>query len=124
MTYQLTVLYHHPQDVDAFDRYYEETHAPLAAKLPGLRSYAVCRPEPDADGKRSPGHLIAVLTWDSEEAYQTAFASAEGQPTVADLSNFAAAGVQLISGPQQIDRLATRRRCLKQKLIAPKCSSR
>ena len=47
VTYQLTVLYHHPQDVDAFDRYYEETHAPLAASCP---DYAAT---PSADPSRT-----------------------------------------------------------------------
>ena len=53
---QLTVVYHHPQDVKAFDRYYDEAHALLAAKLPGLRSYTVCRPALDAEGRQPPGH--------------------------------------------------------------------
>jgi hypothetical protein len=40
-----------------------------ATKLPGLRSYTVSRPGPDADGKQPPYYLIAVLTWDSLEAF-------------------------------------------------------
>ena len=70
MTYQLTALYRHPEDVEAFDRHYDGTHVLLAAKLPGLRSYSVSRPGPGADGKQPPYHLIAVLTWDSFEAFQ------------------------------------------------------
>ena len=41
MAYQLTVLYHHPDDVAAFDRH---SRTALAAEMPGLRSYTVCRP--------------------------------------------------------------------------------
>ena len=36
MAFQLTVLYKQPDDTDAFDRYYESTHVPLATKLQGL----------------------------------------------------------------------------------------
>jgi uncharacterized protein (TIGR02118 family) len=99
LTHQLTALYHHPEDVEAFDRYYDGTHAPLATKLPELRSYTVSRPGVDADGKQPPYHLIAVLTWDSVESFQAAVTSAEGQATLADLSNFAGAGVDMCTGP-------------------------
>jgi uncharacterized protein (TIGR02118 family) len=99
MTYQLTALYHHPEDVEAFDGYYDGIHVPLASKLPGLRSYSVSRPGPDADGKQPPYHLIAVLTWDSSEAFHAAVSSAEGQATLADLANFAGAGVDMCTGP-------------------------
>ena len=34
MTYQLTALYHHPEDIEAFDRYYDGTHVPLATSCP------------------------------------------------------------------------------------------
>ena len=99
MTYQLTALYHHPEDVEAFGRHYDGTHVPLVTKLPGLRSYSVSRPGPDADGKQPPYYLIAVLTWDSLEAFQAAVSSGEGQATLADLSNFAGAGVEMCTGP-------------------------
>jgi uncharacterized protein (TIGR02118 family) len=101
VAFQLTVLYHHPEDVEAFDRYYDETHTPLAVKLPDLRSFTVSRPGPDADGNRPPYHLIAVLAWDSEEAFQAAFGSAEGQAAVGDLANFAGAGVDMAAGPSR-----------------------
>jgi uncharacterized protein (TIGR02118 family) len=35
---KIVVLYGHPTDADRFRRYYEETHLPLAAKLPGLKA--------------------------------------------------------------------------------------
>ena len=99
MTYQLTVLYHHTDDADAFDRYYDETHVPIATALPGLRSYTVSRPGPGPDGAPPPYHLVAVLTWDSAEAFQEAFGSAEGQAAVADVPKFATGGAELLTGP-------------------------
>lgn len=101
MAFQLTVPYNQPDDVDAFDRHYDETHAPLATKMPGVRSLIVSRPGSDADGNRPLYHLVAVVTWDSAEAFQAAMESAEGQATVADLANFAGAGVQMLTGPSR-----------------------
>ena len=37
--HRLLVLYPPPTDPDDFRSYYEDTHLPLAAKLPGLRGY-------------------------------------------------------------------------------------
>ena len=99
MAFQLPVLYHHTEDAAAFDRYYDETHVPLAKTLPGLRSYSISRPGPGPDGQQPPYHLVAVLTWDSAEAFQDAFGSAEGQAAVADVAKFATAGAELLSGP-------------------------
>ena len=101
VAYQLTVLYHHPEDAEAFDRHYDETHAPLAAKLPDLRSYTVSWPGPGPDGQRPPYHLVAILTWDSEEAFQASLESPEGQAALADLPNFAGAGVDMATGPSR-----------------------
>ena len=38
---QIVVTYKTPTDPKAFDKYYAETHIPLAKKLPGLRKYEV-----------------------------------------------------------------------------------
>ncbi len=50
------------------------------------------------DGKPPPYHLIAVLTAASEDAALAALGSPECQAAVADLPNFAAAGVELSFG--------------------------
>ena len=102
MSYQLTVLYHHTDDAAAFDRYYDETHVPLAKTLPGLRSYSVSRPGPGPDGQQPPFHLVAVLTWDSAEAFQDSVGSAEGQKVLADVPNFATAGAEMLAGPTTV----------------------
>jgi uncharacterized protein (TIGR02118 family) len=34
---KLTVLYGHPDDPDAFEEYYENTHMPLARKIPNVQ---------------------------------------------------------------------------------------
>lgn len=94
MTYRLTAAYAHPADHDAFVAHYRDVHAPLAAKLPDLRSFTwgVCE---TPDGTRPAHVLVAVLDWDSREAAQAALSSAAGEAAVGDLPNFAQAGVDL-----------------------------
>lgn len=99
MAYQLTALYNHPEDTAAFDEHYDGIHAPLAGKMPGLRSYTVSRPGPDADGNQPAYHLVAILAWDDEAAFTAAADSAEFQAAVADLGTFAGAGVAIMTGP-------------------------
>lgn len=97
MTYQLTVLYHQPDDVAAFDRHYTENHAPLALKIPDLLSYTTSTPAAGPDGER-PEHLVAVLTFKDADAFGAAMASAEGQAAVADVGTFATGGATMLTG--------------------------
>lgn len=99
MAHQLTALYNPPADPQAFDTHYEQVHAPLALKLPGLRTFTLSHPDPGPDGTPPSIHLVAVLTFDSEDALNTALGGPEGQAAVADLENFAGAGVTMLMGP-------------------------
>lgn len=93
---KLIVLYKRPQNEDAFNRHYFEVHAPLAKKIPGLRSYEVSEGGVAAPGGPTDVHLVAMLEFDSMAALQQALGSAEGQAAVADLPNFAGAGVDIM----------------------------
>ncbi len=70
-----------------FAKYWLETHAPLAKKMPGLRKYVVNivrRPpnrEPDYSG-------IVELWFDDVDSMKKAFASPEGQATQKDTETF------------------------------------
>ena len=97
--YQLIALYNHPEDPAAFDKHYDEIHAPLANKVPGLKRFTISRPAPDAEGNKPAYHLIAVLDFDDESSFGAGMGGAEGQAAVEDLPNFAAAGVTLLTGP-------------------------
>jgi uncharacterized protein (TIGR02118 family) len=96
--FQLIALYNQPEDVEAFDKHYDEVHAPLAAKFPGVQRIAINRPGPDQDGNKPAYHLIAVLDWADEAAFQAAAGSPEMEAAVADLPNFASAGVTILTG--------------------------
>lgn len=97
--YQLTALYSQPEDVTAFDRHYAEVHAPLAKKIPGLERFTTSHPAPGPDGAAPAYHLVVVLEFPDEATFGAGMSGPEGQAAVADLENFAGAGVTLLTGP-------------------------
>lgn len=92
----LMVMYKTPTDPAAFDRYYFETHVPLARKIPGLRRYEVNAGPVAAPAGASGLHLVAILHFDDMAAIQRAFASPEGQAAGADVQNFATGGADML----------------------------
>jgi uncharacterized protein (TIGR02118 family) len=93
---QVVVTYKTPKDPAAFDKYYAETHIPLAKKMPGLRKFEISR-GPVASAVGASGiHLIAILTFDNLAAVQAAFGSPEGKATAGDLRNFASGGADIV----------------------------
>lgn len=90
----LTVLYGHPSDPAAFDEYYEKTHAPLAAPIPGLQSFTY-RHCSSLDENPAPYYLVAELAFDSMESLQAGLGSEEGQAAAGDVPNFATGGVTM-----------------------------
>ena len=93
---KLLVLYNEPADPAAFERYYFETHVPIANKIRGVRSYTVSTGKPAMVAGNVSPHLIAELEFDSMDDLQAAMASPEGQAAAADVANFAQAGVTLL----------------------------
>ena len=92
---ELLVLYNTPADSVAFDRYYRETHIPIAKKIPGLRSYQISDGPVRAVGGTAP-YLVAILSFDSVAAIDAAMASPEGQAAGADVPKFATGGATLL----------------------------
>ena len=86
---RVLVMYKTPKDAAAFDKYYFETHVPIAKKLPGLKKFEVsqgCVVSPSGDGSV---HRIAILHFDSMATVQAAFASPEGLAAAEDVQVFA-----------------------------------
>ncbi|WP_148613030.1 EthD family reductase [Nocardioides rubriscoriae] len=98
MTSTLYAAYRHPEDPEAFDRHYAETHAPLGLALPGLRSFTGTHPGPGPDGAAPAYYFVAALAFDDDAAMNAALSGPEGAAAVADLANFAGAGVDLMTG--------------------------
>ena len=93
---EVLVLYKTPKDAAAFDKYYAETHIPLAKKMPGLRKFEISQGPVATPAGASGFHLIATLTFDSMAAIQKAFASAEGQAAAGDVPKFATGGANMV----------------------------
>ena len=93
--HKLCVLYPPPQDKTAFRAYYERTHLPLAAKIPGLLSshYAF-----DVQGQDAPSPYYCI--WEGMFASVTtmlaAMASPAGQAVAADVANYATSGCTVL----------------------------
>ena len=99
MTSTLYACYRHPEDTAAFDKHYAEVHSGLALAFPGLRSFTGTHPGPGPDGSAPAYYFIAALSFDDDEALAAALGGPEGAAAVADLRNFAGAGVDLMTGP-------------------------
>jgi uncharacterized protein (TIGR02118 family) len=93
---EVVVMYKTPKDPAAFDKYYAETHVPLAKKMPGLRKFQVSQGPVATPAGPSAFHMIAILSFDSMAAIQKAFGSAEGQAAAGDVAKFATGGADIL----------------------------
>ena len=103
------VLYGPPEDPDAFERYYADTHTALAKAIPGLLRFEAAQGIGTPDGGATPYQRIAELTFQDMDALRAGMGSAEGQAAVGDIPNFATGGVT-ISWPSSTDAAARRPR--------------
>jgi uncharacterized protein (TIGR02118 family) len=92
---KLVVMYKMPTDAAAFDKYYAETHIPIAKRIPGLRRYDVSSGPVMTPAGPAAYQLIATLYFDDMAAIQKAFASPEGQAAAGDVPKFATGGVEM-----------------------------
>jgi uncharacterized protein (TIGR02118 family) len=93
-----TLLYGHPADADAFEKYYKETHLPLASKMNGVEKLQLTKFVSAPDGGQAAYYRMAELYFAGPGQMQQAMSSPEGLAAVADLSNFATGGVTMIVG--------------------------
>jgi uncharacterized protein (TIGR02118 family) len=98
---RVVAMYKSPKDPVAFDKYYFETHVPIAKRIPGLRKYEVSRGAVASPAGPSGVHLAAILHFDDMAVIARALTSPEGQATVADLQNFATGGVDILMFDQR-----------------------
>ena len=68
-----------PVDADEFDRQYRETHAVLAAKVPGLRKLITSRTDVGLEGTDPAFFRVAEMIFDSREDLERAEHSEEWQ---------------------------------------------
>lgn len=95
---KVVVIYGHPTDPVAFEKYYSETHLPIAAQIPGVAKVELTKVLGTPDGSQASDYRIAEVYFNSMEELQAGMGSAEGQATVNDLPNFATGGVNVMIG--------------------------
>ena len=75
-------------DLQQFRRYWREKHAPIAAKIPGLRKYVQDHVIVMPDGTPASFDGVAELWFDDETSIEQVMASPEMQAAAADNENF------------------------------------
>jgi uncharacterized protein (TIGR02118 family) len=90
---KLTVLYGHPTDPAAFEKYYAETHLPIAGQLTGFVRFELAKGMPVPDGGKPAFYRTADFWFKSAAALQACMNSPAGRATAANLANFATGGV-------------------------------
>lgn len=88
MTVKLIALYKRPEDENAFLDHYENVHAPLARKVPGLEKLVVNRVTGSPMGE-AEYFLIAELHFPDRATFDAAMASEENRAAGKDLMSFA-----------------------------------
>lgn len=95
---KLIALYKHPENKEQFDEHYFNTHAPITAKIPGLREMNVTKIVGSPMGGEGKYYLMCEMIYDSHEALKAAMKSDEGKASGKDLMSFAGDLVTLMIG--------------------------
>jgi uncharacterized protein (TIGR02118 family) len=95
---KVTVLYGHPASPEDFEKYYEEVHGPIAAKMNSVVRFELTKFTSGPDGGRPAFYRMAELHFETEELMKASLASPEGRATLADLPNFATGGATILVG--------------------------
>ena len=93
---RLLVLYGHPQDPAAFDKYYRDTHIPIAKRMKGLKKWTIGKVQGTPGEGASAYYYVADLYMESRDDFEYLLASPEGQAAVADVPNYATGGVTFL----------------------------
>jgi uncharacterized protein (TIGR02118 family) len=99
---RLTVLYGHPRDAAAFDRYYRDVHIPIARRMKGLKGWTIGKVESAVPGEKAPYYMIVGLYAEKRADFDVILASPEGQATIADVPNFATGGYTFMFDDEEV----------------------
>lgn len=93
---KLSVLYGQPSDPEAFERYYTNTHIPLAGKIPYVQRAELSQVVATADGAEPPFYRMAELWFDARATLDDALSSPDGRAAIDDIPQFASGGAILL----------------------------
>ncbi|ANB60002.1 EthD family reductase [Anoxybacteroides amylolyticum] len=97
---KMIALYKQPKDKQAFDEHYFGTHAPITAKIPGLRKMEVTKIVGTPMRGESEYYLLCEMYYDSHEALKEAMKTSEAKASGKDLMSFAGDLVTLMIGEE------------------------
>jgi uncharacterized protein (TIGR02118 family) len=95
--YKLVAFFTKPENVEEFDRHYDEVHAPLMRKVPGLQKLVVSRNLRAFSGE-APYYLIAEMHFPDRETFKNAMSSEENKAAGKDVMGFAGKLVSMVHG--------------------------
>lgn len=98
--YKLVALYKHPENKEQFDEHYFNVHAPITAKIPGLKKMEVTKFVGNAMGGESEYYLMCEMYYESKEAFKAAMKTEEAKASSKDLMSFAKDYVTLLLGEE------------------------
>ena len=94
---KLIALFKRPEDTEAFDKHYEDTHSPLMRAVPGLERMEVTRNTLAFRGDPEY-YLVAEMYFKDKESFDAAMASDENRAAGKDLMSFARNYVTMFYG--------------------------
>ena len=100
--YCITILYGHPHDPSAFERYYWEQHLLLAAKLRRVKGFSHGQIVALAPDLPAPYYRIVKIYANNLEEVQAILISPECQAITTDLQNFATGGAALFVNHEEV----------------------
>ena len=86
--HKVLVTYTHPKDVEAFDKYFRDVHAPMVRRIPGLKKLVVNRITGNAMGGEPSIYLLVGLQFGSKEDFEAAMRSEENAAAGKDAVEF------------------------------------
>lgn len=75
--YKMTLLFHHPEDIERFEDQWAQQFLPLAEQMPGILRIAVCHVAGEAGGV-SNYYKLHEFYFDSRETLDKALTSEKG----------------------------------------------
>ena len=88
LMHKLLVTYTRPHDVDAFEKYFREVHAPMVRKIPGLKKLVINRITGNALGASPSLYLLVGLQFGPKEDFDLAMGSQENAAAGRDAVDF------------------------------------
>ena len=95
--HKFVVLYGHPEDPEHFRSYYESTHIPLVAGLPGLKAWRYSFDVTSRDQNDAQYFCIFEGEYENAEAYGEAMGGERGRKVRADVPNYATGGLTVLT---------------------------